>query len=194
MTFDLAWIERAQTVIESIRTRFHDPKNDGFFDQQARDDLIVQAKEFTDSALPSGNAMAVLALLRLGEWTSNVETKALAIKSIEAAAGLLERSPSAFATMLEAIQFARGPTYELVLVADAAGNGLEPFLTAFHGKFIPNRVISMVPANDLQRAKTLIPMLASKIAMDRKPTAYVCENYTCQLPVTEPGKMLDQLK
>lgn len=174
---DLRWAE--QLTAQAIE-RFEDREQGGFFstvDGQA--DLVLRLKDDYDGAEPSGNSAMALALLRLAKMAGNEELGRSAARTLEAFAARLEASPTAAPQMLVARMFAEGPPMEIVL----AGPRDPAMEAAIHWRFLPNSVVMRA-----EESPVGMP------AIDGKPTAYVCENFACQLPVTETDPLVKLLQ
>jgi uncharacterized protein YyaL (SSP411 family) len=107
-------------------------------------------------------------------------------------ADLMARYASGFGRFLCALDFHLGPVVEIALVASAAGDGLGPLVSEVFGRYMPNRVVAGMVAGQAAHAVG-IPLLAGREAVGGKPTAYVCRNYVCDLPVTDRAGLARQL-
>jgi len=77
-------------------------------------------------------------------------------------------------------------------VGDPAQPETQALLRQIYDLYLPNRVVMLHnPARPADSVKS--PMLSARIAVDGKPTAYVCRNHVCQRPVTEPAELAQQL-
>jgi uncharacterized protein YyaL (SSP411 family) len=92
---------------------------------------------------------------------------------------------------MTAVDFALGPTYEIVIVGNPEKNDTKAMQRALNEKYLPNKVLLQFPtpgtAADIVR---LAPFLKDYKAIDGKATAYVCRNHQCQLPTTQTTEML----
>jgi len=195
-TGDVRYLEAALDLTEQTITHFWDKQDGGFY--MAPDDgeaLIVRSKDIYDGALPSGNSVMVQNLLRLGRMTAHKPYDELAHETMTAFAGNVSRGPSSFAQLLCAVDFAVGPTQEVV-IAGTHGDASDMF-AALHREFLPNKVVVFRPQQAAGEEAPMITRLAAytkaQTALDGKPTAYVCENYTCQAPTTDIAVMLEYL-
>jgi uncharacterized protein YyaL (SSP411 family) len=162
-----------------------------FFDTgEDQEALVVRPRNLFDNAVPSGTSVAIEWLLRLAILFGEERYEALALKALRPMADLMTRYPSGFGRYLAALDFHLGPVAEIALVwSDGSGPGLLAE-TAFRG-YMPNRLV--VGAGAGSPARTGLPLLADREAVDGKPTAYVCRRYVCQLPVTDPAALVAQL-
>ncbi len=167
---------------------FRDPQW-GFFD--TRDDhekLILRPKGLQDNALPSGNALAAQALLQLAAYTGDGKWRDPAEAALSAMQNALPRYPAAFAKWLCALDFALGPVKE-VAVLQPPGTG-QQFAGELWQRYRP-RLVAAISA--YPPAPGAPPLLANRPLRDGLPTAYVCEGFVCQQPVTTREDLAKQL-
>jgi uncharacterized protein YyaL (SSP411 family) len=185
-TFEVRWFSEAQALAETMIERFGDPERGGFYSTSSdHEELIARRKEVGDHPIPSGNSSAAMGLLRLGALTGERRYE-------EAGTGVFAlfgkpavEHPDAFAHMLRALDFHLSPTHEVALV----GNDLTDLASVVREKPRPHLVLAGGP-----EGATEPPLLEGRALVDGKPAAYVCENFTCQLPVTDPGELKRQLE
>ena len=190
--FDPRWLERARALEAQVESLFADREHDGYFTTAAgQADLIARLKGPQDGALPSGNAVHALNLLRLAELCGVGDLALKAQRTILAQAQLLERYPAAFSQMLIAVDFlARGPL-EIVVAGQAGEPAREALLRVARAEFLPSRVLAAThPEADPER----IPLLAQRPAPASGARAYVCRNYACGAPVSSPDSLREELR
>jgi uncharacterized protein YyaL (SSP411 family) len=194
-TFDVKDLETALLLNRESIEHFWDKKNGGFyFTADDGETLIVRTKETYDGALPSGNSVAMLNLLRLNRITgdSDLERKAAAIG--QAFAGQVSRSPSAHAQLMCGLDFGIGPSHEVVIVGKPGARDTAAMLAALRREFVPNKVVLLREAGAEQPLiSTIAPFTRNQGARDGKATAYVCLGQSCKLPTTDPQTMLRSL-
>ncbi len=184
-TFEPRWFEEAQALAETTIERFGDPERGGFFStSDDHEQLIARRKEIGDHPIPSGNSAAALGLLRLealtaerryGEWAAGVPRL-----FAKAATG----RPDAFADLLRALDFDLAPVKEVALVGDDTSELAATVRSAYR----PYVVLAAGPPGS-----TVPPLLRDRPAVDNKATAYVCERFACQAPVTDAKHLAGQL-
>jgi uncharacterized protein YyaL (SSP411 family) len=183
-TFEPRWVESALALTAVMLDQFWDPAEGGFFftgrDHEA---LVTRPKDPQDNAVPSGNSMAVTALLRLHQLTGRAELLEKAETTMRLFRGLLAQHPMAAGQWLTALDFYLGPLQEFAVVGDPAAPETRRVLRAIRGGFRPNRVVALRPAGQGgDAAEKVLPLLAGKTAAGAV-TTYVCENFTCQAPL-----------
>jgi hypothetical protein len=182
--FDERWIDQAVRLADLILAHFADPQAAGFFytaDDHER--LIARNKDFVESSVPSGNAMAAMALLRLGKLCGRMDYLQAAHGVIAAAAGLLERAASGMGQMLSAAEMQLGPLPEIAIVGDPRGGDTAAAIAALRCRYLPNRVLACRQPGAPGGSPHLAPLFQGKTVAGAEPTVYVCENFACQAPV-----------
>jgi len=175
-TFEPVWFERARALAETTIARFGDPERGGFYStSDDHEALIARRKEFGDHPIPSGNSSAALGLLRLATLTGERSHEQQAEAVLRLFAGPATTHPESLAHLLRAIDFHLAPTKEVALV----GDDLTELTRTVHAEHHPHLVLAGGPEG------TETPkLLEGRTAVGGKPTAYVCESFTCKEPVT----------
>ena len=195
-TFDVKWIEAADRIAKKMVEKFWDAETSAFyFTAEDHKNLIVRTRPTYDGAIPSGNSVAALGLLRLAKLLDNPGYYEMAQKVLEANYTFMERAPQGYVKMLCAVDFFLFPPKEIAIVGTQGGPHVTALLDALHGAFVPNKVLAFVdPASE--NAASLgerLPLLAGKGLVSGKAAAYVCKDFACKLPVTTPEDFLAQL-
>lgn len=194
--FDVSYLKTALDLNEDLVNHFWDDEGGGFY--FAPDDgekLLVRRKEIYDGALPSGNAVAMLNLLRLGRMTANSGLEQKAARILRAFSSRIKQAPLAYTQFMVALDFAVGPSYEIVIVGDPRADDTKAMLKALRSRFIPNKVMLLRPVEEESPAIVGIAKFTEdQRSLDGKATAYVCRNYVCELPTTDINGMLELLR
>jgi uncharacterized protein YyaL (SSP411 family) len=184
--FKERWIDEAVQLIDIVLDKFADPAGGFFYTASDHEQLITRTKELTDSSIPSGNALAAHALLRLGRLLGRTDYLDTAERTLAAALPVMQRAPMAAAQMLIALDRYLGPANELVLVGDIARDDTKQALAAIHRRYLPRSVRA---ARDTASAdqtgaqsRHLDDIFVGKSSPDGQPALYVCENFTCRAP------------
>jgi hypothetical protein len=183
-TFEPRWIAAALELAGVLIDQFWDREAGAFFytgrDHEA---LIARTKDATDSSTPSGNGLAVLALLRLARLTGRTDLEEKALATLRLFRGLLAASPAASAQMLIALDFQLGPVQEFAVIGDPRAADTRQALHLIRSGFRPNRVVAAQPPDDnMSIATTLVGLLAGKEPLG-SVTTYICQNFACQAPL-----------
>jgi uncharacterized protein YyaL (SSP411 family) len=191
-TFDPDHLEQAVSLNEEMGRLFWDEAHGGFhFTGEGNEALITRSKEIYDGAMPSGNSVAALNLLRLGRMTGNVVLETRAEQMIQTFWGQVSKQPMAYTQFLSAIDFFLGPTKEIVISGDPNGETTREMIQTVRRPFLPNKVVLCRPAGESgDRISALAPYVEKMVPVDENPATYVCEKFACRAPITE----LQQLK
>jgi uncharacterized protein YyaL (SSP411 family) len=182
-TYEPRWIEVALELSGVLVNQFWDEAEGGFFyTGRDHEPLIARTKDAHDSSIPSGNAMAATALLRLARLTGRADLEERALATLRLFSELLAASPQAAGQMLLALDFHLGPVKEFAVVGDPAVAETREALRLIHRGFRPGRVIAVKGPGMAMEVETLIPLLADKPAA-AEVTTYICEHFACQAPL-----------
>jgi uncharacterized protein YyaL (SSP411 family) len=202
-TFDVRWLEAARSLVDDMLARFWDREAGGFFDtasDHADQSLIIRPKSITDNAVPSGNAVAALTLLQLAvlagpvlDGTGDEIYHRHAVETLRLLSGAMAHHPRAFGYALCALDAYLTTTQEIVIVGDPQAKATQALLETVHHRYLPNKVLVLAHPDQVEALSQRIPLLAARTAIGGVPTAYVCQNYACRLPVTTPTALAEQL-
>ena len=192
-TFDRRWLDESRRLAEEALRLFWSADSNAFFDTgDDQEALVVRPRNLFDNAVPSGTSVAIDWLLRLAVILGEERYEAIALAALRPMADLMQRYPSGFGRYLSALDFHLGPVAELALVwPRGQERAVAPLLDTVFARYQPNRVV--VGAAEGDPAGAGLPLLAERPAVGGRPTAYVCQHYVCQLPVTEPDALARQL-
>jgi len=194
-TFDAKWLIEAKELSEEMIELFADNEQGGFFlAGKDNEKLIVRIKPNSDGAIPSGNSVAALALLKLGRLTMNQQFTEQAGKVLESFSQQLKQSPAYSSAMLTALSFWLGPTQEIVIAGTAKAADTKQMFKLLRGKFLPNAVVLLHEQNNAGSGiYRIVPFIKNQVVIDGKATAYVCENYVCKQPVNKINDLAKML-
>ncbi len=192
-TFDRRWLDEAAALMDtSIRYYFDETGGGFYFTASDAEKLVARSKSPDDSAIPSGNSVHALSLLRLSILLDRKDYRAKAESIFHTFANRVENNPFAYERHLCALDFYHDRVKEIAIVGDPASAETAALLRAVYERYLPNKVVAGA-ADKLDDAGAL-PLLRGKSRVSGKPAAYICENYRCQLPVTTAGELAKQLK
>jgi len=195
-SFDLKYLTTAEALAEKMMELFEDKENGGFFSTSAGDtSLLLRMKEDYDGAEPSGNSMAILLLLRLAQFTGRADFQASAQKALEAFGPRLRAAPHSLPQMLVAYQFSKNKPKQIVLAGPAGAPNEAAILAAVRTRFQAQRTIIRLDSAEAQQwFSKRIEAMATMSTTGNTITAYVCENYTCQLPTNDLDALVKLLE
>jgi uncharacterized protein YyaL (SSP411 family) len=189
------WLDRAIDLQKDLDRTFFDEEGGGYYRTPIDGEhLLVREKPTDDGAVPSGNSIESLNLLRLYLFTTDETYRIRAEMTLRAFSGLLEESPTAFSRMLEAVDLFTDRPKEILIVTPRSRHEAEPFLGEFVRVYLPNRILVVAPEPEIGALGTKVPLLKAKRALGGKPTAYVCEEQVCDLPARDVSTFSKQIR
>ncbi len=194
-TFNDRWLNEARRLADGMIDLFWEQAENGFYDTgRDHEDLVVRPRDVFDNATPCGSSVAVDMLLRLSVFTGDGEYSRRASSALRAMRQYLIRAPNGMGHWLCALDFYLSTPKEIAIVGDPDDPATRELLRTVHAGCLPNKVLAGVsPEAPIGDAPSM-PLLEGRTLVDGKPTAYVCQNYVCQLPVTDPESLARQLE
>ncbi|UCC33632.1 MAG: thioredoxin domain-containing protein, partial [Candidatus Bathyarchaeota archaeon] len=188
--FDTRVLEEALRLQDDMLEHFWDKESGGFFFKaDDSEKLLIRHKEPRDGAVPSGNSVAFLNLIRLSRLTGKTHYEEKAATLAKASSSHMEGTPSHNTMFLTALDFFIGPAYEIAIVGNADSKGTKNMLRAIRKRFVPNKVMLLKKAE--QKSLENIAGFTKNMRMiDNRTTAYVCRNFICVKPMTEIEEVL----
>ena len=188
-TFDAKYFTAARELADYALAHFADPQG-GFFDTpDQHEPLVTRPKDLQDNATPSGSATLATVLLKLAALSGEAHYSETAERALRSLQPILAQHPTAFAQWLVALAFAVGLPREIALVGDPGDPATQALLDVVYGAFRPFQVVALKRPGEAPP----VPLLAGREALGGRPTAAVCYNFACRLPVTEPEALRAQL-
>ena len=190
-TFNQRWLAASVDLADRMIQLFWDDGVGGFYDTSIEhDQLVVRPRDVLDNAQPCGGSVATEVLLKLAVITGNEEYRVKAATPLRTLKELMGRAPAGTGQWLAALDFYVSTPKEVVIIGPREDSKTAALLQTVNGNFHPNKVL-VGAENEGEHG---LPLLESRGMINGEPTAYVCENYTCQLPVTTPEELSVQLK
>ena len=194
-SFDVDWLKFAIELRETQDRLFFDEKNGGYFSTSGKDkSVVLRMKDDNDSAEPAASSVAAVNLLRLAEVRDEKQWLESAEKTIGAFHVTLSRFPSAMPQMLVALDFSSSKPRQIVIAGKKDVPETKALLAEIHRHFLPTTIVLLADGADGQNyLREKIEGIRTMSMVEGKPAAYVCENFTCKAPVTEPAKLAELL-
>src|SRR5918993_4141888 len=187
------WLAECVRLTGKMIEEFWDEEAGGFFyTGESGEKLIVRSKDYFDNATPSGNSVALGVLLRLAVLTGEEKYRRMATTIFRLVGDSVSRFPSAFGYALSALDFYVSTPREVVIVAPAAAPHDRALAREVWKRYLPNKVLVQAAEGD-EQSLALLPLLLDRKAVGGRPTAYVCENYSCRQPVSTAEALAAQL-
>lgn len=186
LTFDITYIKTAQSLSDYQYTHFWDENDGGFFvTPDNGEKLLIRSKEVYDGAIPSGNSVSAYNFIRLSRILSKPEYEDIAYSIFATFSQQINRSSSGQSMMLQAIDFANGPSYEILISGNKNSQSMNELINNIHRLFEPNSIIMLVDQEDEELIEYLPHLNNYPANSHRDPLVYVCENYACKLPTSD---------
>jgi len=191
ITFDPRWYRAAHELAEAMIEHFSAPEG-GFYDtSDDHEALIVRPRELQDNAVPSGNGMAALVLLRLAGLAVEPRYLELARGALGPMREMLARYPLGFAQWLTALDYVLAHPREVSIVGDVEAADTLALVDACATGYRPHQIIAL---GEPGVEPVAVPVLEGRGLIDGQATAYVCVDFVCRRPVTEPEALRAQLE
>jgi uncharacterized protein len=192
-SFELRWLREARRLADAMVELFADPGGNGFYQTGAdAERLVVRPRELFDNAVPAGSSVAADVLQRLGRLAGDQDLERSGLAALRPVLGVVARAPTGFGYALGAVDFALSRVREVAVVGDPRAADTGALLARVWRTYQPNRVLAMAAPGDREAAAE-VPLLAERPTLGDRATAYVCEHFVCQRPVTEPEELAAQL-
>ncbi|MHA1926732.1 MAG: thioredoxin domain-containing protein [Candidatus Thorarchaeota archaeon] len=191
-TFNPRYLEKARDLTKEQINRFWDAeKNAFYFTADDSEELLVRQKEAYDGAIPSGNSVSMLNLLRLSRLLGDEEFESLSALIPEAFSSIITRSPTGFSFMLSGLDYALGPSHEVVIAGKLDEDETQMMLAELRKRFLPNTVVLLRSEEEVsKKLNVLAPFSKFYDRINDKTTVHVCINHNCKLPTNDIGQML----
>jgi uncharacterized protein YyaL (SSP411 family) len=194
-SFDVEWLKFAVELQATQDRFFVDEKNGGYFSTSGKESSVpLRMKDDNDSAEPAASSVAAINLLRLAQFRDDKQLEERGRRTIDAFSATLSHFASAMPQMLVALDFSLSKPRQIVIAGKIDNMKTQALLKEVHRHFLPNTVLILADGaegqaylgekNEAIRAMSMV---------DGKPAAYVCENFTCKAPVTDPKQLAELL-
>ena len=194
LTFDQRWLDEARRLVDNMVDLFWEEDEEVFYDTgKDHEALLVRPRELFDNAIPSGSSVAAEVLLRMALLTGEEEYRRKATATLHSMGPLLSQYASGMGRWLAALDFYLHQPKEVAIVGSLESRETKALLEVVHNLYLPNKVVVGMEEDDPMGSNPL-PLLRFRTKVQGAPTAYVCENYVCQLPVTDPEDLAQQLE
>ena len=192
-SFSIDNLDKAKYLLDLTINDFWDKETGGFFfSARGGTELIANQKEIYDGAIPSGNSIMILNLLRMSKITTNAEYEEKAWMINRAFSSIISKSPSAFSQALSGFDFAFGPSFEIVISSNEYDHNANVMVKEIRRNYLPAKIVILKTAsNNLQK---IAPYVSGQNPINGKATVYLCRNFSCVYPITDYKKIGEALK
>ncbi|OPY25304.1 MAG: hypothetical protein A4E23_00095 [Methanomethylovorans sp. PtaU1.Bin073] len=180
-TFKKKYFEHALRLNALQMQDFMDDEGGFFHTAKDSETLLFRKKEVYDGAMPSGNSVSVLNLLRLSRLTGDTHLEEKAYASMKAFSGQIDAMPMAYSQFLHSLDFIVGPAYEVVIAGDPGDANTREMISLAGRSFLPNMVLLLQGKDNIEE---LAPYTKDMSAADGSATVYICQGLSCSTPIT----------
>jgi uncharacterized protein YyaL (SSP411 family) len=192
-TFETRWLIEADSLCDAVSELFWDEEKRAFYDTPAdHEELVTRPRDVYDNAAPSGTSVVTEVMLKLALLLDRNDYRQRAEDVLEELSGGMEKVPGAFGRLLCALDFSTSEPREVAIVGDPQAPDTMALVETVYEGYLPNKVVAGRAPED-EEAAGLIPLLVERPTRDGRATAYVCVQYACKAPTTEPEELARQL-
>jgi len=193
-SFNVDYLKSALSLNKTLLNHFWDFETGGFyFTPDDGEEVLVRKKEIYDGAVPSGNSIMMLNLLKLAQLTENEEFKDKALQLEKAFSETVKKIPTGFTGFLCALDFRIGPSYEIVIAGNKGDEKTEAFIESIRKNYIPNETLVLNSDDEIKELIKIIPSLENKKICNNTTTAYICSEGSCKTPTGDLNTVLEIL-
>jgi uncharacterized protein YyaL (SSP411 family) len=189
-TFHVPWFQAARDIAHAMVRRFWDRETEAFFDTATdAESLVARPRDIWDNATPSGTSLAAHALLTLWGLTGEAEYERIARTALASLATGMRQHPVGLGNLLGALARYLAPPLEVAIVGESSAADTRALMDAIQLRYLPDAIIAVGGVD----AAAGVPLLTDRTPVDGRAAAYVCRDFVCELPVTEPSDLIRQL-
>lgn len=187
-SFNSEYILQAVKLNQEMLKHFEDETNGGFyFTSYLNEKLPVRQKEIYDGAVPSGNSIALLNLLRLHKITNESSLELKVQKLVDYFSNLIYQHPSAYTQFLCGFDFAFGPSQEIIITTESVRSAND-FIDVIRNSFNPNKIVLLIDEKE-NILSSISPYLQNYKILKKNTAVYICQNLTCLEPVLTTAEL-----
>ena len=190
-SFDPRWFVAAQELAETMIEHYADSDGTCFDTSDDHEVLITRPRDLQDNATPSGNAMAVTALLKLAGFTNDMRYVDIAHQALAQIQPLMAQYPLGFGQWLQALAYALSKPREIAIIGDPDAAGTQALLSVVRDGYRPFQVVALGAPS---AQPPVVSLLQDRGLVDGQAAAYVCRKFACQMPVVQPKRLQTQLE
>ncbi|MFB6272136.1 MAG: thioredoxin domain-containing protein [Salinibacter sp.] len=194
-TYDPAWLRAARVHMTACLDRFWDADRGGFYmTPEDGEELIVRPKEASDGAMPSGNSVQLMNLLRLARFTGETAFEERAADLSRWAGSSARSRPTGFTALLSGLHWALGTPREVVVAGEQEAEDTQALIQVLRDTYAPTTVTLHRPPGEGPDIAKLSPFTAEQTPINGQAAAYVCRDFQCEAPTTDPQHLREQLE
>jgi uncharacterized protein len=187
-TFEERWLTAARELMATVELHFADPAGGWFDTADDAERLLLRPQDVQDGATPSGGAAAAAVAMKLAELTGEGRLRVTAERALGRIEPLAARYPRAFGAWLCALDFASSPIAQVAIVGDLATRPTQALVEVARAGYHPHRVVAVGDPDT-----TTVELVQGRFRLRGLATAFVCRDFACRQPVTEPAALAAEL-
>ncbi|HEY5560426.1 MAG TPA: thioredoxin domain-containing protein, partial [Clostridiaceae bacterium] len=192
-TFNVKYLTSALELNENMLKLFKDEEHGGLFLYGTDgEELIVRPKDIYDGAVPSGNSVATLNMLRLARLTTNGELEDEAYRQFEVFASKVKSIESAHAYFMTALLYSNVPGKDIIIAGEEQGDNTKAMIKEINSNYLPFSTVVLYTGDE--RLACVNSEIKGHKPIMGKTTAYICENFSCKEPITDLQKLSENIK
>ncbi len=193
-TFDPLWLRKAIGLASDVDRRFSAPDGGFYLTAANAGHLLIRPRDDSDGAIPSGNTVMLDVLLRLSRMTGDERWSTRAEALIEALSASARRQAAGHIAFLATLSTLYAPTWNIVITGNPDDATTRALVGVVRHRYLPGTTLLLIPPGDRGRQiREIAPFTRSIQAAKGTATAYVCREFACGLPITDPAKLGRQL-
>jgi uncharacterized protein YyaL (SSP411 family) len=193
-TFIVDYLQQAESLQKALDKHFADDVYGGyFFTSDFAEELIVRQKEIYDGAMPSGNAVTMLNLLKLAKYSGKAEYENKALDLSRAFHEQVKATPMGHPFLMVALEFMLSENCEIVIVGDEKTEKIQNAISVLRRKFIPNKIVICKNPEESNVFNEIYNYTKNLTEINGEPAFYLCKNFTCELPTNDFTELLNKL-
>jgi uncharacterized protein YyaL (SSP411 family) len=192
--FDIRYLKLALKLMNYQLQHFWDEENGGFYiNADNAENLITRKKEIYDGAIPSGNSISMLNMLRIARITGDTSLEKQALQISKVFSEKVKKVPLAYTQLMSAVDFALAPAMEVVIAGDKEAEDTQILLRTVRSLYIPNKILLLKPVENGHEIEEIATFTKHQNSFNNVATAYVCYDYSCKHPTSDADEMLGLL-
>ncbi|MFA6980140.1 MAG: thioredoxin domain-containing protein [Ignavibacteriaceae bacterium] len=193
-TFKVEYLQQAESFQKVLDKHFADDVYGGyFFTSDFAEELIVRQKEIYDGAIPSGNAVTMLNLLKLAKYSGNTEYENKALDLSRAFHEHVKATPMGHPFLMVALEFMLAKNLEIVIVGNPETEKVREAISAVRKKFMPNKIVICKNPEGSTALDEFSDYTKNLTELNGEPTFYLCKNFACELPTNDFNEIAAKL-
>jgi uncharacterized protein YyaL (SSP411 family) len=188
-------LERALSLCERMLRDFGDDEGGFFHTAHGHEALIARSRDGQDDALPNASAIAAELCARLSYHFARDDLRRAAERTVERSGAVVPRAPRAFASMLSVVDLLAAGPVEVALVGAEDDPRTRELARAMAQVFLPNRILAHGEGRSpMPHELVPLPLLAGKTAPKGDPAVYICRDFACEAPISDPALLISALQ